>query len=110
MTPSAIVRLMEFGSNKRGKAGEAKKASRTALVDHSVSAGGQKTDQLIGANRTGDFVILDQGINDQIAERRGHAGGSHQVEALDRVARSRHGGRPAKWTLSDRPWRGPRFD
>ena len=33
--------LDESGSMRRGRAGDAKKASRTALVDHSVMAGGQ---------------------------------------------------------------------
>ena len=42
LTASAMVCLMESGSIRRGRAGDAKKASRTALVDHSVMAGGQK--------------------------------------------------------------------
>ena len=40
MTPSAIVRLMASGFSSRGSDGDEKKASRTALVVHSLIAGG----------------------------------------------------------------------
>ena len=48
LTPSAIVRLIASGFNSRGSVGDEKKASRTALVVHSLFAGGHALISLFG--------------------------------------------------------------
>ena len=72
--PSAIVFLIASGFNNRGSEGDEKKASRAALVVHSLSRGGPVLDQLAGADGQGDLVLGDQAVENQLRQRTGRTG------------------------------------
>ena len=86
LTPSAIVRLIASGFSSRGNAGDEKKASRAALVVHSLSAGGQILDQLARADGLGDLVLGAEPVEDQFRQRARRAGMDQaEVDRLERV-------------------------
>ena len=64
LTPSAIVRLIASGFKSRGSVGDEKKASRTALVVHSLYRGWPGLDQLVRPDASVISSLLAEPIED----------------------------------------------